>query len=122
VLGLMFMRFAIALLGKPCSKYSNTSRLLVGVRLNCRENLGQWGPIQRALVSSRTAYARRAKDLWAHESTQNCSAKIPFSCPDRNSSHKGRFTAGPDDLLSSTETFAARSRSEVPEAWVFYPE
>src|SRR5579864_3578534 len=36
VFGLMFMRFAIALPVRPCSRYSNTSRSRC-VRLNCRE-------------------------------------------------------------------------------------
>src|SRR5712691_9954681 len=53
VLGLMFIRFAIALLFTPCSKYSNTSRSRC-VRLNCWET-SEKGISPEGPRSSRTA-------------------------------------------------------------------
>src|SRR2546429_10006126 len=66
VLGLMFMRFAIALLVRPCSRYSNTSRSR-RVRLNCCETSDK-GTDPEGPRSSRTAILGCEGSL-AHDST-----------------------------------------------------
>ena len=81
VLGLMFMRFAIALLARPCSRYSNTSRSR-GVRLNCRETSDN-GTNPEGPRSNSTAMLGCEGSL-AHESTQNARQKYRL-LPDRNS-------------------------------------
>ena len=57
VWGLMFIRFAIALLFRPCSKYSNTSRSR-SVKLNCWETFDKETNPEGPL-SSRTAMLGR---------------------------------------------------------------
>src|SRR6266566_776692 len=56
----MFMRFAIALLLRPCSKYSNASRSR-SVRLNSPE-ICDHGANQEGLLSSRTPMYGRSEE------------------------------------------------------------
>src|SRR5437016_10598542 len=72
VLGLMFIRFAISLLFRPCSRYSNTSRSRC-VRLNCRETCDN-GTNPEGPLSSRTAMLGCEGSL-AHESMKNARQK-----------------------------------------------
>src|SRR6266576_1849249 len=68
VLGLMFMQFAMALLVRPCNRYSNASRSRC-VRLNCRETCDN-ATNPEGPRSSRTAMLG-CEGCLAHEFTKN---------------------------------------------------
>src|ERR1700739_1133183 len=72
VLGLIFMRFAIALLVRPCSRYSSASRSRC-VRLNCRK-ASDHGTSPEGPRSRRTAMLGGEESL-ACEPTENARQK-----------------------------------------------
>src|SRR6266481_9700868 len=108
VLGLIFIRFAIALLFRPCSKYSNTSRSRC-VKLNrwetCDKDTNPEGPL-----SSRTAMLGREGNF-AGEPNGKVRQRYCL-LPDRNSVTKGNSPEG-CWLMSFVRTFPASRSSEL---------